>query len=371
MARSLAAVFVTLVLLVALFPIVGEGKDKKSKKTSPSKQARKELVTASKLLKAKRYEQGILRLEKIVDAYPKERSAKHAKKLLLEYGVGKEVRVRLVDRDFFRSKLKLKDRAILKSCETHLEEVRKTYQKIPKFFRKTRLEMIFYDGRIRYNKATGQKYVEAHFEPRQADYEAREFSGQLHWYFPQYAKTVKDRELVMKSLMYHELAHYCNWVYFAGSLPVVLDEGLASYIQSRLHKDYYQYFRQTEEQRLESDARNGLNQITKFPQFEKFLDSVQGYGRVDDTLKRWYGLSYAVIDYTVNGKVKGKKVTLAKLMRQFSVVVQAHANESVGKVTRMSHKTTLTNIVRALLGTSLEEFHAGLVKYIIANYRQM
>lgn len=374
MARSSLAVLMTL-LIAACFSAtfvfaVGESAGRKSKKAA--KQARRELSNAAKLLKAKRYDQGIARLEKIVASYPQnDRSTKRAKKLLLEYGVGKEIRVRLIDRGFFRKKLKMKDRAILKSCEDALVNVRQIYQKVPRFFRDTRLEMLFYDSEARFNEQTGQKYFPAHFEPRSADYEARTFDGKFHWHFPTYANTLRDRKLIMQSIMYHELAHYCNWVHFAGSLPIVLDEGLASYIQSRLHTEYYQYFRQTEKQRMESDARNGLSQLAKYPQFVKFLDSVQGFGRVDESLRRWYGLSYAVVDYTLNGKVKGKKVTLEKLMRQFAIVVHAHTGETTGRVTRMPQKATLANILRALLGVSLEEFHQGFVKYILANYRQM
>ena len=273
MVRSSLAVLVAFLIAtlssVAFDPAVGEGKDRQAKKAQASdrkakkaaaKKARRELANASKLLRAKRYDQGLARLEKIVALYPeKDRTTKQAKKLLLEYGVGEEIRVRLISRDFFRKKLKLQDRAVLKSCEDSLAEVRKIYQKVPRYFLDTSLEMFFYDSQVRFNEETGQNHFAAHFEPRAADYEERAFAGKFHWFFPQYAKTNRDRQLVMQSIMYHELAHYCNWIHFGGTLPVVLDEGLASYIQSRLHTEYYQYFRQTEKQRLESDARNGLS----------------------------------------------------------------------------------------------------------------
>ena len=91
--------------------------------------AARALAEAVKLLEGGRRDQGIQLLEGVAAGSHGEVAAKKAREVLLEFGVGKDVRVTLVDRKVFREAFKIPDRRVLELAEKCVEEVGKLYEK--------------------------------------------------------------------------------------------------------------------------------------------------------------------------------------------------------------------------------------------------
>src|SRR5262249_43234944 len=138
--------------------------------------------------------------------------------------------------------------------------------------------------------------------------------GKIDWYFPREAGTPKDRSTFMAGLLYHESTHYLNARHFGRVLPKFLDEGLATFFASRLHQEYYQAYRAPDRELLESNARNGLAAIAKYPDFLNLLEAPRGLGKGDAMLDRWYGLCYAMVDFVEGGAIDSRKSSVASLM---------------------------------------------------------
>ena len=364
-------------ILAALSPLCLAAGDKKAPKQS--KEAVKDLDTAVKLLNAGQVDRGVQALEAIVAAYPEDPMAEKAKAFLLDFGVGKEVRIVLDDRKVFRGTFKLPDKDVLKLSEDVLKEVRGQYKGTEPFFEKAKLVVQFYDSDARYKKVTGLITTSGHFEISSMDYRKLTLAGKIVWYFPKEAKTLKDRQTTMRSRLCHEVAHYLNAVHFAALSPPIINEGIACYFQSRLNTEYYQYYRTTDREEIEGNARNGLNAIAKYDDFAKMLQGTRGFGRGDLMISRWYGLCYAVVDFIDQGQLNSKKASIEQLLgwlKSYSETVvqesgvQSGGDESRSQLLSGGGREVLERIVQSFYGASLQDFHAALVKHIMTKYKQ-
>ncbi len=342
------------------------------KPAATEKKAARELAIAVKLLNAKRYDQGIERLQSLIAKYPAGKAAVKAKELLVDFGVGTEMRVRLLDRATFRKRLKLSDPEFLKQGEAVLTELRKYYRALPAFYSEHAVVMDIYDSQRRYRKATGLIQYAGHFEIESSDFRKRTMKGKVAWYLPPYANTLKDRTLAIRSLLYHELTHYLNAIHFARVMPYSLNEGIASYLTSRLQTEHYQYYRQTERQRIERNARNGTHLIQSFASFEKLLKNYRGFAKADETLSRWYGICYAMVDLFV---AEGSSNSLASFLRTLHEICGKDLDPNPGAARKQpprprTDREVLEELTQKLLGVDLKTAHGRLVKHILKNYRQ-
>ncbi len=358
-------------VLLFLLPVLLPAADRKEKRVS-SPEAVKALKTAVQLLNASQIEPAIEKLRAIVVGFPKDPVAEQAQGLLRANGVAGDFRVTLIDRGVFREKLKMPEKEILETEERILQELRFRFKGIDPFFKKSDLQLHFYDSQARYREKGGLVTASGHFGVNTADYQSKTLEGKIEWYFPREAGTAKDRLTFMKGLLYHETSHYLNAIHFGGVLPAPLDEGIATYFQSRLNTEFYQYYRQTERQRLEANARDGLNTIRKYDDFLKMLEAARGFGQGDLMVSRWYGLCYAMVDFLAEGEVETKKVGLEPLLLKLAEVTHAAAGRPTerGVHARLGMRTVLEGLVQSFYEAKLEVFHRELLKYVLARYKQ-
>jgi hypothetical protein len=353
------------VLLASLHAPAQEG-DKDA-----SKAALKELQAAAKLLSANRYEEGVARLEALVETAKGSAAAEKAAALLKDYGVGKEARVRLVERSEFHKRLRVKEAELLDPLETTLERLRKHYHFAEPYYTKRKLEFVVYDSQARYRKAGGLVTAAGHYSTAKADDEARELFGRVEWYYPAGAANRKDRDLSIQSSYYHECVHYLNAVHFAGALPPLFEEGLATHFTSRLNTESYQSYRTTDRLNIEGDSRRSLSWISKYPDFLTFVDADRGFGRGDESVTRWYSLCYAVIDFFEEGEIGGRRTSRdSVLLKLKETVDKAPRTGKHGRPQRLEPKPLLEQLVRELYGVELPAFHAALVARILGEYKQ-
>lgn len=349
-------------------------------KKKPSRKAIEELSHAVELLQGGRMEEGIERLRALGEAEGQGPVGKKAREILLDHGVGKEVRIILLDRKTFREQLGFPEPKILELAEASIQavEAKLGTRGARPHFEKRLLEVYFYDSQARYRKDTDQITSAGHFSVKKVNAEERYVSGSIHWFLPKHTVTVKDRSLSMNGVLTHEAAHYLSTVYFGGIVPSPLEEGVATYLESRLNTDYYQYYRETDRERIESNARQGLQAIAKYPDFIAMLDGTRGFGRGDIMIQRWYGLCYAFVDFFENGEIRGRKGSFARLREELVKLrdeqVEKQAGKAKGKepglLPRLGARSTLERLAKVMYGVSLEEFHKALTAHIIARYKQ-
>jgi hypothetical protein len=285
------------------------------------------------------------------------------------------VRIVLDERKVFRERLKVPDREVLKVAEETLAAARKLYEGVTPYFTKTSLTARFFHSQERYRKATGLLTSSGHFSISMADYKKKTMEGTLEWHLPGYARTLKDRELSIRGTLCHENAHYLNAIHFARELPQVLEEGIATYVESRLNTEYYQYFRETDRERIEASARNALNAITKYQDFLAMLDAARGFDRGDEMISRWYGLCYAIVDFFEQGEIGGRKGSFVGLLKLLETVVhdRLKAAEKTGKPERrepLAARQVVEMAVANFYRVDLAAFHKALVGHVLAKYRQ-
>ncbi len=344
------------------------------KKPKADPQAVTELKQALELIKAKQFDPAFEKLQGITVRFPKDPAAENAQKLLREYGVGKEVRIVLEDREFFRSKLKIPDESILDMEEKIFGELRAHYKPFPARYKTCSLRAILYDSQARFREKGGSVTSSGHYRVAKQNRRAGILDGKIEWYFPREASIPKDRQLFMKSLLYHETAHHLNQIHFDGAIPSILDEGLATHFTSRLNTETYQHYRQTDRQRFEREARNAVNSIQKYDDFARMLDGGRGFGQGDIMVDRWYGLCYSIVDFFAEGELESKKLGLDGLLGLIEEATkpaagpgEADAKPAAG---RPPMKEFLAKLVEKSYGAKVEDFHRGLIKHILARYKQ-
>ena len=367
-----------LFLLPALLVTAAAAQDRAEKKGDDKKSEaaaiRKELKLAQKLLKARRIDQGVARLESVLEKFPESSAAAGVRKTLRAYGVGDEVRVRLRERGVLRKRFKLTEKKLLDLEEKVLEELRAHYRGVEPFFRERQLELVLYDSQASFRKAGGAVTMTGHFRSTLTDTKKRRTRGKIEWHYPLWASSFTDRQTSMKSVLYHESTHYLNSVYFARLVPPVLDEGLAVYLTSRLNKTHYQHFRTTDRLLFESHARHGLGAIAKYEDFLSFVGrDERGLGRGDASVNRWYGLCYAVVDLLAHGRVSRRKASLGELLEKFAKLAEKASKAEGGSETepppRRDSRDLLEELVRDLYDANLRQFHATLVQRIQRSYK--
>lgn len=351
------------------------------KKVKSAPEAVKELKQALGLIKAKQLDPAFEKLHGIIARFPKDPSAENAQKLLREHGVGKEVRIVLEDREFFRSKLKIPDETILAMEEKILDELRSRYKAFPPRYKTCSLKAILYDSQARFREKGGLITSGGHYRVAKQNRRSGVLDGEIEWFFPREVSTPKDRQLSMKSLLYHETTHHLNQVHFDGAIPSIIDEGLATHFTSRLNTESYQHYRETDRQHLEGEARNAVNSIQKFEDFVRMLDGGRGFGQGDIMVDRWYGLCYSIVDFFAEGELNSKKVGFDGLLGLIAEATKPAAEDPAAtakKEQKESPKRTggpamkdfLAKIVKEAYSAKIEDFHRGLIKHILAQYKQ-
>jgi len=362
----------SILLLLPFSSISPAGEQEKS-----SREVRKELALAVRLLQANQLDRGIEKLQSIVKNHPLDPSAGTAKNLLREHGVGENLQVRLVDRQTFHKRFQIEEKSVLEKGEKVLKDLQVQYRNLKNpFFKEGRLQLLFYDSQARFRKMGGKVTETGKFEVSRLDLKKRTFDGQIAWYFPQEAGTAKDRQTFMDGLLYHEMSHYLNTLQF-GKIPQVLDEGIAHFFASRYNTEYYQHYRATERQRIETNARNALNNVQKYQSFTRMLTAPRGFGRGGVMIDRWYGLCYSIVDFIAEGKIGNRKVTMGKLLATLEKIISAqikkagkNENARWNAIQRISPQAFLEALVKELYGVNLQVFHQEMVKHILTNYKQ-
>lgn len=342
------------------------------KPKKPAKEALKELALAIQLLDGGQVEEGAEKLRVLIANYPDDPAAKKAGELLIENGIGEEIRVVLVERKVFREAFKIPEKDVLDFAQNALKVVRKQYEGIEPVFTEKRVVLHFYDSQARFRQAGGSVTSSGHFDVKDANLKEGSLEGNISWHFPRYAATQKDRLLSLKGTLYHEMGHYENAVRFGGALPYVLDEGIAEYLESRLNTEYYQYYRETDRERIESDARNGVNAILKFADFTRMLEGARGFGQGDVMISRWYSLCYALVDFFERGEIEGKKASYPMFLREMARLTRPSAKkkkEARRLLSRMAAAPTLTKLVKTFYDVDLERFHQAFVRHVMT-YKQ-
>ena len=361
------------IVLAALPLCPAEAGEAKKKQGRSSPEAAKAYREAAQLVGAKDPSNGIVKLQAFLEKFPNDPLADKAKIILLENGVGTEVRVLLETREVFREKLKIPEKSVLEQGEKTLKQLREWYKGFKKpYFKKSKLVLHFYDNQARFREKGGQVTAAGHFTAEQYDPKLRPIDGKIEWYFPREAGSATDRQTFMAGLLFHEMTHYLNAIQYGFALPGVLDEGIATWFTSRLNTEFYQTFRTTDRQRLESNARNGLNAIAKFEDFARMLEASRGFGQGDVMLDRWYGLCYAMVDFIIENGIGGKKTAPEKLLEILDKLISEELAKASGqeKASPPNLRAILETLIRDLYGEKLEAFHRELLKYIMARYKQ-
>lgn len=338
-----------------------------------SRESRKALAIAQRYYQAGKLDEAITRLEAFLEAHPDDPLAAPARKLLREAGKGEKVRVILLDRKAFHKSFKLPESRVLELAEKALEELEAQFKGIPPVYDEPELTIYFYDSAARYKKATGQITASGSYHPGKKDLRSGTLEGAIHWYIPRQGSR-KDREVQARSVILHEGAHHLNSVYFGGLLPSLFEEGVATFLESRLNTDFYVTRRETVRQRYEGEARNGLGRISKLDGFREFLKSTRGFGKGDRMISRWYGYCYSVIDCLAEGKEWDTPSSIGEVFHEISKIAQARKKEALEKRSSSSRSPDATGLLEQLIrkvhDTDLETFHRHLTHHIQKNYKQ-
>jgi len=360
-------------LLLAIASLVPAGAPAAEKRADPSREAEKELQKATALLRAGRQDKGIEALEALLRKYPDEAAAEGAKELLRENGVGDEVRVTLLDRKFFLDGMKTKEGDVLDLAEKSLADLRKRYKAVKPYFTRIAIQLHFYDSQARYRKATGIITAPGDFTWTSLSDEDRSLAGKIEWHFPQTGLNPKDRMLQIRSVIFHEGAHYLTAVHFGDIVPRTVNEGISTYLESRLLTESFVGFRATLRQHYESDARNALATITKFPDFLALLEAERGFGKGDAMIRRWYGLCYAVFDLLAEGEIGGRRGTFEKVFAELDALCRSRTDgiEKGRPRPVLGNREVLEHLVKKVYGVPLEKFHAALVERVMKTYKRL
>ena len=342
-----------------------------------AKIATRELQRALQLLKRGRYDDGVDALQEIEEKYAEagpitSKASERAKDLLIQYGASKEVRIELRDRKTLRSRLEITEPDLQSESQELLVAIRKSFKGLPAFFKESRVKIVVYDSLPRYRKETGHVYYHAHFQEEETDLKARTSRGVVHYPLPARSLNKHDRKLRLRSVFAHELAHYVNASYFPG-VPSIVNEGVATYLHTRLVTDFYQGYRITEQQSMEKEARDALNKVAKLKDFQQFLKSKRGFGRSGaDAVTPWYGICYALVDFCARGKVGDRSGSLDVLLKALSRMCTSHAEryEKRKRVPQLAATPICEQLVREVFDADLKTFHKSFVKFILDNYRQ-
>lgn len=357
----------TLLTVLTLFGLVCAPETFGQKKGS-SKQAKKDFKRAYKLMqKSGTREVGVSRLLEFRDKHAGDPLVDKVEAVLLDFGVGEEVEVILADRKKFRKLYQVKDSDVLENAEKNLEDLREFYGAIKKpFFKTADIKLHFYDSRARYRKITGLITAGGNFAVKNADRSAKSLTGEIHWFFPQ-GTNVRNRDVQMQSLLYHELSHYLNTIYFGNHvLPPLFEEGIAVYMETRLNTELNQNQRSVRELR-ESAARNALGSIKKYKDFIAFLNSERGFGRGDLMISRWYGMCYGVMDFLIHGKLNDRETSI----KEFLLHLSSWSSEVLKKKSPGLNGEKLLELqIERFFGSNLRKFHKGLLKHV-QSFRQI
>ena len=372
--RRMAVVTALLALGAApLLPSLLQGEPAKDSKPKGSKDARKRLGFAVKLLNAGRIEKGIEAIRDLQERHPNDPYAEKATTLLRPFGVGDEIWLVFHERKNFHKRLKWKEQDLLEQAEALLEETRKQYSSIRPFFETAKIRMNLYESQARYRKETKQIHTGGHFSATKRDYVKKEIHGKIDWFVPPWALTRIDRDIAMRSTMYHEFAHYLSYVHFGGLLPSIFEEGVASYFETRLNTEPYQSTRVTEQESTESEARSALNMIKEYADFQKFVVSERGFGKGGANISRWYAIGYAMVDFFERGEIKGKRGSVARLLRLLQELTRERLEEAAGsrkRPARIAAQSLLEVVISEFYGVDLKAFHRALTEHILKTYRQ-
>ncbi len=378
-AMPMKALILSLMIVGCILPDSLAGEEKKRRR--PSAPALKALRQAVLYLQANQTEKGIEKLKSVVQEYPGDPAAEKAEELLRDNGVGEGVRVFLVEREAFHKRLKIDEKTILEQQEKILDQMRSRFAGLKKpYFKKSFLELHFYDSQARYRQHGGLVTSTGHFRVTKTDLKdinARSMDAKIEWYFTRQAGTLKDRQTAIDSLLYHETAHYLITVHFGRTLPSFLDEGLATFFESRLNTEFYQSFRATRRQRIESNARNSLNAIAKYENFEAMLDAPRGFGRGDVMINRWYGICYSIVDFIDQSTLNSRKASVNTLLKALEERVEAQLEKMGEKdasrkdLEPFPAKKLLEEFLAEFYGVQLRDFHRALLNHIMTKYKQM
>ena len=408
--KTLAAACGVLSLALTEFPPDALAQAKKPVKLDPA--AAKELRIADDLQRGGRLDDAVARLKPLVETYTGKPEADEAKKILRECGVGDEMRLFLLDRDVFRSKLKIPEPQILTMAEKILAEVKAEYRTVKPLFQIGFVELHLNDSQARFVKGGGLVTSGGHFSVKDQSIKSGRLEGSVEWFFPRYANTTKDRELSMKGLLYHEFTHYLNALTFSPlGLPQVLEEGTATYLEARLSTEYFQHYRETRREQVEEEARQSLNTIKEFDDFLKMLDASRGFDQGGAMISRWYSLCYAVVDVLCEVEIEGKKGSRERLLEALGRLSSAansredarknpgtkapkdenaqggkKSEDKKGKATgkgsgagkgrasspsangRPDAKAVVESLVQEFYAVDLKVFHRELLRHAMANY---
>ncbi len=363
-----------LILGLASLALISPQELSGSAQEKSSKAAVKNFQVAYKYYKAGRIEDAIERFRAFLQKYASDPLAPKAKELLVECGVGEEVKIVLEKRKTFSARFKIKEKEVLDQTENALKRIRELYGELEDYFKDPKLEVRFYESQSLYRKKTGLITTAGVFKVVESDTRTLSMRGTIEW-FPSKQGSSKDRELTMKSILFHECSHYLNAAYFGGLLPSIFEEGVASFVETRLNTEFYQTRRETDRQRREGEARNGLNAIKDYKSFLKLLESSRGFGRGDLMLQRWYSFCYSIIDFFEEGEIGSRKGSFQAFIDKVSKMAQAKLEKVKGagraaKPSRFQTKPLLEDVVEEFYGVSLKEFHKALVQHILKKYKQ-
>lgn len=336
-----------------------------------SKEAVKEFQLAYKYYQAGRIDDAVERFQGFLEKYASDPLAAKAKEFLVDCGVGEEVRIVLEKRKTFHDRFKIKEKEVLDQAETALKQIRELYGELKDYFKEPKLEVHFYESQALYRKNTGLITTSGNFKIVDSDPRKRSMRGRVEWFPPTQGST-KDREVRMHGVLFHECSHYLNSEYFGGLLPSVMDEGIASFVETRLNTEFYQTRRETDRERREGQARNGLNAIKNYNSFLKLLESSRGFGRGDAMIERWYSFCYSIVDFFEEGEIGSRKGSFQGLINKISKMSQEKLEKVKGsrKPAPFEPRVLLEDIVDEFYGVSLKDFHGALVEHILKNYKQ-
>lgn len=339
----------------------------------PSKAAKKKFLQIERLIKSGKIDRAIEAIRLFEQQHADDPLAEKTEPLLRRCGVGDEGRVVLRERAFFK-KIKLLEEPVLSRAEDSLEKLLPFYGELSPLYEKRSITFQLYDSEGRYRQHSDIKNSSGHFRPESMKPSKRTFSGKVEWFFR--PGPAKDRITELERVLFHECGHYLNYAYFAGFLPALFEEGIATFFETRKSEGKYTFNQQTIRQQRESEARNSLRTIEPFTGFVEFLDSRRGLGRGDSSINRWYALCYAVVDFFERGELNGRQSSQKQLFGFLSRKCEEQWNARYRKGSKRSSAQALRghdllrDAVRELYDAELAQFHDALLKFVIANYRQ-